>query len=95
MCENGCCVKSLIGTLRMMSPSWRFPSLAANPVAVISLMKIWLPSRRPYSTTKHNEKLLLFSNANMNLENHDDLDPFKYSAIPPAVNQIETENMEY
>lgn len=43
-------------TLRIMSPSCRLPSLVARPVPVISFMKIWLPSRRPYSrrqTHKH------------------------------------------
>lgn len=36
-------------TLRMMSPSCKLPSFVARPVLVISLIKIWLPSRRPYS----------------------------------------------
>lgn len=36
-------------TFRIMSPSCRFPSLLARPVLVISLMKSWLPRRRPYS----------------------------------------------
>ena len=36
-------------TFSMMSPSCRFPSLLASPVLVISLMKSWLPRRRPYS----------------------------------------------
>lgn len=35
----------------MMSPSCKLPSLVASPVLVISLMKIWLPSRRPYSAS--------------------------------------------
>lgn len=39
-------------TLRMISPSWRLPSLVARPVRVISFMKIWLPRRSPYSGTK-------------------------------------------
>ena len=36
-------------TLRMRSPSCKVPSLAAKPVSVMCLMKIWLPSFNPYS----------------------------------------------
>lgn len=45
-----------VRTLRMMSPSCRFPSLAASPVLVICLMKIWLPRRRPYSMKPQTDK---------------------------------------
>lgn len=42
--------------LRMRSPSCRVPSLAARPVSVMCLMKIWLPNFSPYSETgrQHN-----------------------------------------
>lgn len=59
ICDGCDCVTALtalwinVCTLRMMSPSCRFPSLAARPVLVICLMKIWLPRRRPYSKKKH------------------------------------------
>ena len=43
-------------TLRMMSPSCKLPSREASPVLVISLMKIWLPRRRPYSVPKRGKE---------------------------------------
>lgn len=56
-----------IPTLRIMSPSCRLPSLVARPVLVISFMKIWLPSRRPYSRRQTRQHARISSTGSENL----------------------------
>lgn len=46
-------LKNLLLTFKTRSPSWRVPSLAARPVGVMCLMKIWLPSFIPYSAERN------------------------------------------
>ncbi len=48
--------KNQLFTFKTRSPSWRLPSLAARPVGVKCLMKIWLPNFIPYSTERKPSK---------------------------------------
>lgn len=73
----------LMFTFRMRSPSCRVPSLAASPVSVMCLMKIWLPSLSPYSGEENLQSelfLLLLSASHLSLPNS----YHRWSSFSPA-----------